>query len=66
VNAGNELQSYIATHHPGDRVVVKIYREGSVTEKTVTLKAREEDKEVVNTSEPVKEDEESSVESPGS
>ena len=64
VNAGNELQSYIATHHPGDRVVVKIYREGSVTEKTVTLKAREEDKEVVNTSEPVKEDEESSVESP--
>ena len=37
---------------------------GSVTEKTVTLKAREEDKEVVNTSEPVKEDEESSVESP--
>jgi serine protease Do len=43
---------------------VKIYREGSVTEKTVTLKAREEDKEVVNTSEPVKEDEESSVESP--
>ncbi len=64
VNAGNELQSYIATHHPGDRVIVKIYRDGSVIEKTVALKAREEEKTVVNTSEPVKEDEESSVESP--
>jgi serine protease Do len=64
VNAGNELQSYIATHHPGDRVIVKIFRDGSMIEKPVTLKAREEEKAVVNTSAPVKEDEESSVESP--
>ena len=64
VNAGNELQSYIATHHPGDRVMLKIFRDGSVIEKSVTLKAREEEKTVVTASEPVKEEEENSAESP--
>ena len=63
VNAGNELQSYIATHHPGDRVMLKVYRDGSVIEKPITLKAREEERTVVTASEPAKE-EESTVESP--
>jgi serine protease Do len=64
VNAGNELQSYIATHHPGDRVMLKIFRDGSVVEKPITLKARDEEKTVVAASEPRKEEEENSVESP--
>jgi serine protease Do len=64
VNAGNELQSYIATHHPGDRVMLRVYRDGSIVEKPITLKAREEDKTVVTASEPMKEEEESTVESP--
>ena len=64
VNAGNELQSYIATHHPGDRVILKVFRDGSVIEKPITLKAREEEKTVVSASEPRPEEEESSVESP--
>jgi serine protease Do len=64
VNAGNELQSYIATHHPGDRVMLKIYRDGSVVEKQVTLRAREEEKTVVEASEPAKEGSETAVESP--
>ena len=64
VNAGNELQSYIATHHPGDRVILKVFRDGSVIEKPITLKAREEEKTVVSASEPRQEEEENSVESP--
>ena len=57
VNAANELQSYVATHHPGDVVTLKVYREGAVTEKKVTLKAREEEKKIAEAAEP-KEDEE--------
>ncbi len=64
VNAGNELQSYIATHHPGDKVILKIYRDGSALEIPVTLKARDEEKAVVTASEPSKDAEENSVESP--
>ncbi|MEW6509484.1 MAG: Do family serine endopeptidase [Bacteroidota bacterium] len=56
VNAANELQSYIATHHPGDRVTLKIFREGKTFEKGVTLKAREEDNVVVKASEPKEND----------
>jgi serine protease Do len=64
VNAGNELQSYIATHHPGDRVMLKVFRDGAMIEKPITLKAREEDKTVVTASEPMKEEEEGTAESP--
>ncbi|MEE9288060.1 MAG: Do family serine endopeptidase [Bacteroidota bacterium] len=41
VNAANELQSLIATRHPGDVVMLKIYRDGKKTTKEVILKARE-------------------------
>jgi len=64
VNAGNELQSYIATHHPGDRVTLKVFRDGKVIEKPVTLKAREEDKTVVAASEPKEEADEGTAEAP--
>jgi serine protease Do len=40
VNAANELQSLIARRHPGDNVVVEVFRNKRVTEKTVTLKSR--------------------------
>ncbi|HUI63741.1 MAG TPA: Do family serine endopeptidase [Bacteroidota bacterium] len=65
VNAPNELQSYIATHHPGDAVTLKIYRDGKTFEKQVTLRAREEDKAVAAATEPQKDDdEEAAPESP--
>jgi len=41
VKAPNELQSYIATKHIGDQVVLKVFRDGKFIEKTVTLKARD-------------------------
>jgi len=41
-NESNELQSYIALRHPGDKVVLKIYRDGKTIDKTVVLKGREE------------------------
>ncbi|HXX64519.1 MAG TPA: Do family serine endopeptidase [Bacteroidota bacterium] len=65
VNAPNELQSYIATHHPGDAVTLKLYRDGKTFEKQVTLRAREEDKAVATAAEPQKDnDEEATPESP--
>jgi serine protease Do len=39
--AANELQTYIATKHPGDEVTLKIFRDGKTLEKSVTLRARE-------------------------
>lgn len=39
VNKPNELQSYVARKHPGDDVVLRIYRDGKTIEKTVTLKS---------------------------
>jgi len=50
VNAANELQSYIATRHPGDVVTLKVFRDGKTIEKKVTLKAREEDATTVKAS----------------
>ncbi len=44
VNASNELQSYIARKHPGDQVTVKIFRDGKAIEKSVTLRARTDEK----------------------
>ena len=49
-NAPNELQSYVATRHPGDVVVLKVFRDGKTIEKRVTLKAREEDATAVKAS----------------
>ncbi|MEK9135981.1 MAG: Do family serine endopeptidase, partial [Bacteroidota bacterium] len=59
VNAANELQSYIATHHPGDVVTLKIFRDGKTIEKKVTLRARDEEATAVKASN--KEDEEADV-----
>jgi serine protease Do len=42
VNAANELQATVASHHPGDQVTLRIYRDGKTLEKTVTLKPRDE------------------------
>jgi serine protease Do len=43
VNAANELQSIIASKHPGDVVTLKILRDGKFVEKKVTLQARDEE-----------------------
>ncbi len=50
VNQPNELQRYIATRHPGDVVVLKIFRNGSVVEKHVTLRTRDEGSSAVKAS----------------
>jgi serine protease Do len=44
VNAPNELQTMIATHHPGDVVTLQVFRGGKTIDKKVTLKAREDEK----------------------
>jgi serine protease Do len=44
VNAPNELQTMIATHHPGDVVTLQVFRAGKTIDKKVTLKAREDEK----------------------
>jgi len=51
VNQPNELQRHIATRHPGDVVVLSIFRGGNIIEKRVTLKARDEDTRTVPASE---------------
>lgn len=43
VDQPNELQSYIASKTAGTRVSLTIWRDGETFEKSVTLKAREED-----------------------
>jgi serine protease Do len=43
VNKNNELQSYIATRHPGDVVTLKVFREGKTFEKKVTLRPRSQE-----------------------
>ncbi len=43
MNSPSELQSYIARKHPGDGVILKIFRDGSTFEKKVTLKSRAEE-----------------------
>jgi serine protease Do len=45
-NEANELQSSIATRHPGDVVTLKIFRDGKTIEKKVTLKPRDEEETV--------------------
>ena len=43
VNKQGELQSYIATRHPGDEVTLKVFREGKTFDKKVVLRPRKED-----------------------
>jgi serine protease Do len=50
VNAPNELQSYIARKHPGDDVAVKIFRNGKMMDKTISLRSRKEEKVAVKDS----------------
>ena len=51
VNQPNELQRYIATHHPGDVVTLEIWRDGKTIEKKVTLRVRDEESSIVRASE---------------
>ncbi|MFI5253726.1 MAG: Do family serine endopeptidase [Bacteroidota bacterium] len=39
----NELQSYIGSKHPGDEVKLKIYRNGTIINKTISLRGRTEE-----------------------
>jgi len=43
VNEANELQMYIARKHPGEQVSLKVFRDGSIIEKSVTLQARKDE-----------------------
>ncbi len=43
VNRPNQLQSYIASKTAGTTVKLKVYRDGNTIERSVTLKARDED-----------------------
>ncbi|MBI5464113.1 MAG: PDZ domain-containing protein, partial [Ignavibacteriales bacterium] len=47
VNTPNALQTAVAAHSPGESVSLKIWRNKSVIEKSVTLKAREDEEEDV-------------------
>lgn len=46
VNAANELQTVIGSRQPGDVVVLKVFRDGRVSDMEVKLKPREENNEV--------------------
>jgi serine protease Do len=46
VKASNELQSLIARKHPGEKVSLKIFRDGKNIEKSVTLRARNDEQDV--------------------
>jgi serine protease Do len=46
INEPNELQSMIAGKHPGDKVTVTLWRDGSKMDKVVKLKARSDAKNI--------------------
>ncbi len=58
LDAANELQSYVATHHPGDVVTLKVFRNGNTVEKKVTLKARSDEATTVKASDKKEKEEE--------
>jgi serine protease Do len=60
VAAANELQSYVATHHAGDQVTLKIFRDGKTISLNVTLKPRENEKTLVKNEESGSDDKEES------
>ncbi len=47
MKAPNEVQSYIATRHPGDVITIKLNRKGKIIEKKVTLGSRDSDEVAV-------------------
>ncbi|MDI6779145.1 MAG: Do family serine endopeptidase [Bacteroidota bacterium] len=51
MKAPNQVQSYIATKHPGDVVEIKLNRDGKKIEKKVKLAARTGDDEVITAKE---------------
>lgn len=55
--APNEVQSYIATKHPGDVVAITLNRDGKIIEKKVKLASRSEDEEIISAKESRKEKE---------
>lgn len=64
VNQANELQSYVATRHPGDVVTLKIVRDGKTIEKKVTLRARDEESVTVKASDKEDHSEDTDTETP--
>jgi serine protease Do len=64
VNAANELQSAVATRHPGDVVTLKVFRDGKTIEKKVTLRARDEETTAVKASDTEEPDENREEETP--
>jgi serine protease Do len=48
MKAPNELQAYIASKHPGDKVKLLIWRDEKKTEKVITLKPRSENRDVAS------------------
>jgi serine protease Do len=57
----NELQTIIAQHHPGDLVALKVFRDGKTFDKSVELRAREDDKIAAKNDEDQSSDDESSA-----
>jgi serine protease Do len=51
VNSANELQTVVASKHPGDVVTLKLIRDKKQIEKKVTLKPRDDEEPVVAASE---------------
>ncbi|MBI3005053.1 MAG: Do family serine endopeptidase [Ignavibacteriales bacterium] len=47
VNTANQLQTLVASHYPGETVVLKVWRKKRSIEKKVTLKPREDEEEIV-------------------
>ncbi len=47
VNSANQLQTLVASKYPGDVVTLKIFRKGKTFDRKVTLKARDDEEEVI-------------------
>ena len=62
VNQPNELQSYVAGKRAGDKVVLSLFRDGELITRTVTLKAKDSDENIVAKSEEKKKDDKKEVE----
>lgn len=58
VNKPNDLQSYVASKHAGNKVKLKIFRNGKTFEKEITLRPRKEDE---TDTKPVKKKEERKI-----
>src|SRR5205085_7990013 len=57
VNAANELQMIVGSHHPGETVKLNIFRDGKTIDKEITLKAITEDNKPTGMNNQKKEDE---------